>query len=66
MANLDVEEAKALHELIDQLSGWNAANVFAWDGTDDLADPGISACAKIFEAAGQRTPWTRERENNPV
>ena len=53
---LTAEECKALHELIDQLSGGNPENVFAWDGTDDLADATTRAAAKVFMAAGRDVP----------
>lgn len=48
-------ECKALYEIIDQLSGFNAGNVFAGE-TDDPKDPIVSACAKVFMAAGKNVP----------
>ena len=53
---LTLAEARAIYDLLDSLSGYNAANVFAWDGSDDQSDPGISGPAKIFRACGQRVP----------
>lgn len=58
-------EARALYDLIDGLSGGNAGNVFAWDGTDDPADPATAACVKILRAVGKPLPenlegWTGE------
>ncbi len=53
---LTKEECKELYSLIDSLSGCNAGNVFAWDGTDDPNDPGISACVKVFRMVGARIP----------
>lgn len=50
------DEARALFGLIDELSGNNASNVFLWDGTDDPADPTVSACLKLFAACGRRVP----------
>jgi len=38
------------------LSGYNPENVFSWDGTDSLKEPTISACVKVYRAAGQRVP----------
>lgn len=49
-------EMKALYDLIEQLSGGNAENVFAWDGSDDASDPTTSACVKLFKAKGVRLP----------
>jgi hypothetical protein len=49
-------EAEALYGLMDMLSGCNAGNVFAWDGTDDRAEPTVSACAKVFSLAGKPIP----------
>jgi hypothetical protein len=53
---LTAEECRAAYGLIDELSGGNAANVFAWDGTDDPADALHRAVAKLFAAAGVRVP----------
>ena len=50
------EECQAMYELIDQLSGGNAENVFLWDCTDSLADPTISAAAKLYTAAKAGVP----------
>lgn len=50
------EEAVALYRLLDELSGGNAANVFAWDGSDNLSSPTTSACAKVLKAAGRDIP----------
>jgi hypothetical protein len=49
-------ECKALHDLIGQLAGGNPENVFAWDGTDDAADPTTAACVKVYRAAGKSIP----------
>ena len=62
MIHLTTEECRAVYELIDILSGGNAANVFAWDGTDDSTDPEISAMTQIFLAAGQRVPTFKPKE----
>lgn len=56
MVELSKEECKALHDLIGMLSGHNPENVFAWDGSDDPADPIISACVKVYRAAGRNVP----------
>jgi len=54
--SLTREEAKAVHEIIDQLSGGNPQNVFAWDGTDNLENPTTRAMAKIYLMAGEKIP----------
>mgnify|MGYP001615456865 FL=1 len=56
MITLTREECEALYDLIDQLSGGNPENVFAWDGTDDLSRPCISAAVKLFTAAAEDVP----------
>ena len=53
---LSMSECKALYDLISQLSGCNPENVFSWDGTDDLGDPAVSACAKVYRAIGRKVP----------
>lgn len=56
MVTLTTEECKAIYELIDQLSGFNPGNVFAWDGTDSMDDPTTSGCVRIFREAGKEIP----------
>lgn len=46
-------EAVALFDLIDELSGGNAGNVFAHDGKDSLDDALTSAAVKLFRAKGR-------------
>ena len=53
---LTQEEAGAILEIIDQLSGGSPENVFAWDGSDSLSDPTTRAAAKLFVAVGQDVP----------
>lgn len=53
---LTPDEAEAIYELIDELSGGNADNVFANDGTDTLDDVRTRAAAKVFKAAGEDIP----------
>jgi len=53
---LNKKEAEAVVELLDQLSGGNPENVFAWDGSDDLADATTSAVYKLFKACGKNVP----------
>ncbi len=60
MVTLTEDECKAVHEMIDMLSGCNPENVFAWDGTDDPSDPQTSAFVKIYKAVGQRVPESCE------
>lgn len=56
MTEFTTEECQELYFLLDSLSGGNAENVFAWDGTDDPSDPGISAAVKLFKACGRSVP----------
>lgn len=56
---LTVAECRALYELIDQLSGFNAENVFGGEDVVDASDPTTSACIKVFRAAGRDVPETR-------
>jgi hypothetical protein len=58
MINLTKEECKAVYELIGHLSGGNPEYAFANDGSDDMADPMVSACVKIYRAAGGAVPKT--------
>lgn len=60
---LTENECKALHGLIDGMSGGNPENVFAWDGTDDMNEPVIAAAAKIYQNAGEKTPWFDPRKS---
>lgn len=53
---ITLSEAKALYETLDETTGGNADNVFAWDGSDSPSDPGLSAWAKVFIAAGRPVP----------
>jgi len=46
---LTKDEAAAIYELIDGLSG---GNPFAHDGTDSLDDPTTSVCVKLYKASG--------------
>lgn len=45
------EEAAAIEELIDSLSGGNPENAFAHDGSDSLDDVQTRAIAKLYKAA---------------
>lgn len=58
MSNLSFspEEAESVYELINMLSGNNAENVFAWDGSDTLEDVQTKAMAKLFRACGRPLP----------
>lgn len=56
MTTLTEEEAKAIYDIIDELSGGNAANVFSWDGDDDMNDPKTTGLVKIFKAAEKDVP----------
>jgi hypothetical protein len=49
-------ECAAVHDMIDMRPGCNPENVFAWDGSDDMSDPGTSAFVKIDKAAGRSVP----------
>lgn len=53
---LSTAECTALFETLEQLTGGNPENVFAWDGSDDPDDPTTSAWAKVFVAAGRSVP----------
>lgn len=53
---LTTAEMCALYDLIAELTGGNPENVFAWDGTDDIAEPRISAMVKVFRANGRSVP----------
>lgn len=53
---LTADECRALHALIDILSGGNAQDAFTWDGTEDPADAQARACAKVYKAAGFKVP----------
>jgi hypothetical protein len=50
---LTAEECKALYNLINDLSGDCACNVFAYGGDDEPDDPRVSACVKVYVAAGK-------------
>lgn len=56
MIELNEAECREIYDLIDQLSGCNPDRVFAWNGSDDPAEPYSSALAKIYTAAGQMIP----------
>lgn len=60
MVVLTDSEAASIVGIIGMLSGGNAENVFAWDGSDDPSDPGISGPAKLYKAAGDKVPATCE------
>ena len=60
---LTKEECLALYELIDQLSGFNASSVFAWDGSDSVKSTTTAACAKVFLLAGREIPTFKEVES---
>lgn len=47
------EECRALYDTIDELSGFNPGNVFAWDETDDIEFAVVRAHAKLYVAAGR-------------
>jgi hypothetical protein len=53
---LTKEEAEAVFEWLDGLTGCSPENVFVWDGTDSLNDPSISAAYKIFKACKRHVP----------
>lgn len=53
---LTCEEAREIYKLIDELSGGNARDSFAWEGLDDPADVRTTALAKVFKAAGKPVP----------
>ena len=53
---LTTEEAQALYQLIEILSGGNAHCAFAWDGSDSMDDPMTSATVKLYLAAGEDVP----------
>lgn len=50
---LTTEEAKALFDVVNDLSGHNPENVFQGGGKDDPADPWVRAFVKLYEAAGR-------------
>jgi len=50
------EEAAAIYDIINELSGFNPENVFAWDGTDSLDDAPTRASAKLYKAVGRSVP----------
>lgn len=56
MIQLTNEECGALYDLINDLSGGNAENVFTWDEPNDLSHPWVSACAKVFVEADRAIP----------
>lgn len=56
MLMLTEEEAKEIYAVIDELSGFNARDCFAWDGTDSLKNTRTRALAKLFRAAGRDVP----------
>ncbi len=56
VAVLDEEEAKAVYEVMDQLSGGNPGGIFNWGGLDDPAHPQTSAFVKIYKLAGKPVP----------
>lgn len=56
MITLSAEEVEALFEALDQLTGGSPENVFAWDGTDDPANPDVSVWVKVFKAMGRNVP----------
>ncbi len=61
---LSPKECRAIYNLIDQLSGGNPEYAFppnVGGGPNDIADPQVSACAKIYAAAGQGIPDDLER-----
>ena len=43
------EEVREIFNFVDCMSGGNPENGFAWDGTDDINEPVISALVKIFK-----------------
>lgn len=59
---LTLAEAKAVYELIDQLSGGNPENVFAWDGSDDWESPLTRAMVKLFRECKRKVPANLEDE----
>lgn len=54
------EEVGYIYDLIDSLSGGNASNGFAWDGTDDPSHAGTAALIKIFKTVGCKIPESCE------
>lgn len=58
------QEANAIYDLIDSLSGGNPENGFANDGTDDPENAYTRALAKLFLATGHKVPKTCEKVRN--
>ncbi len=58
---LTPEETEAVFEWLDGLTGCSPENVFAWDGSDSLDDPSISAAYKVFKACGRSVPENLEQ-----
>lgn len=54
------DEVGEIYNLIDELSGSNPENGFAWDGTDDPKHPTTSALVKIFKSVGASIPESCE------
>jgi hypothetical protein len=49
-------EAKALFDIIDNLTGGSPENLFDWEEGDNPADPDTSALLKLFTFCGQDVP----------
>lgn len=56
MTEFSEEECYELFQMIDDATGGNACDVFAWDGTDDPEDTWVKAAVKLFKACGQNVP----------
>lgn len=61
---LTAEEAEAVFDWIDGLTGCSPENVFSWDGSDSFDDPSISAAYKIFKACGRNVPENLDSHGN--
>jgi len=59
---LTKEEASAVFDWLDSLSGCSPENIFAWDGTDSMDDPSTSAAYKIFKACKRGVPENLDGE----
>jgi len=57
---LTKEEAKAIFEWADGMTGCSPENVFCWDGTDSMEEVNDRAAYKIFKACGRTTPDSME------
>lgn len=49
-------ECFALLQMLEDTTGGNASDVFAWDGTDDPEEPWVKAAVKLFKACNRQVP----------